>query len=248
MEHYMTDEQKAELKAAQDAHQESIEQFKIAIQYSAEEFYDVVKDTIFNWLHGRDLVKNAVENRFAEHPSGQVVTLPYFAPWKSHFFDMLKAEESATMQDQANNTTANKLSDIMFVAYPSGASWRFLAIPLTEGSFLIKPKIPTTWLGQRGVDLETATGIQGVDFVHNTGFTGGAKTKEALYKLFDAALQYNKEQAAAEEETKQIKNKIRKEKKKKNKKTVEFIRSQRQNQTPFSQSRSTQYYSVFTMI
>lgn len=44
------------------------------------------------------------------------------------------------------------------------------------------------WGGLRDQDLEKESGIDGATFVHVTGFTGGAKTKEGVLKMAEETL------------------------------------------------------------
>lgn len=202
VEQFQTPEDKAAIKLAQDTHVEQLDQFKKAVEMCRTEFYAIVHDTIFNWLHGKTFVQQAVAKRLDAHNSGKIIALESFCPWKSHFFDMLKAEQeklSNTETTMSDEEKKNLLKDILFVSYPAGPSFRYLAVPATESSFEIKPRIPKAWLGLRGPQLEEVSGIAGLDFIHMTGFTGGAKTPEALQKFFDACIEESAKPAPEEE-------------------------------------------------
>jgi uncharacterized UPF0160 family protein len=181
-EAYYSDEDKAAIKKAQAEHVENLDKFKIAISICSEEFLSQVENIIFSWLSGRELIQDALNDRFNQHTSGRIVIANSFFPWKSHFFDALEKDST--------------LSNILFFAYPSGSSWRYLAVPQTASSFEIKVDFPPEWKGLRDAELERVSGVENSSpsFIHHTGFTGGAANKEALIQLLEKAIEYHDNQ------------------------------------------------------
>ena len=96
------------------------------MKYVTEEFVDRVDYFIKDWWPARSIVKNAVDRRFEVDPSGQIIVLESFAPWKSHLFmieDELKIKDSPA-------------ENIKYVLYQDkGTSWRIQCVSVSENSF-----------------------------------------------------------------------------------------------------------------
>jgi len=78
----------------------------------------------------------------------------------------------------------------LFVAYPKrGAdTWSLQAIRTDLNTFDSRKLFPESWKGKSGADLERITGVQDSFFCHNNRFLVVAKTKEAILKLAEIAL------------------------------------------------------------
>lgn len=86
------------------------------------------------------------------------------------------------------------LPELLFYVFPRDDSGE-------EGHWLMKcagsstdnvnrKNLPKEWAGKSGQDLETTSGIEGMLFCHNNLFICGAKSKEAILKALEFALQY----------------------------------------------------------
>jgi len=53
---------------------------------------------------------------------------------------------------------------------------------------LYRKFLPKSWAGKKDMDLEEVTGIKGATFCHNHLFMAVAKTKEAILKMAEIAL------------------------------------------------------------
>ena len=109
------------------------------------------------------------------HPSGEIIKLPCYCPWKEHLFEL--EEEKGT----------NPLPKYALFEDSSGA-WRIQAIPLTPNSFENRKPLPAAWRGVRDAALDEVSGIEGCVFVHAAGFIGGNKTYEGALAMATKAL------------------------------------------------------------
>lgn len=75
-----------------------------------------------------------------------------------------------------------KFCNCKIAIYPdSKKGYRIQSLPLSKASrFLNRAPAPKSWCGKEGDELNILAGISSATFVHKTGFTGGAKTKEDI--------------------------------------------------------------------
>lgn len=79
----------------------------------------------------------------------------------------------------------------LFVIFPHNAlSWRLKTIRKDENSFVDRKALPKEWGGRKSDELEKITGVSDVIFCHPSLFIAGAKTKEAVLKLAEIALNF----------------------------------------------------------
>ena len=62
-------------------------QFEKAVQLAGSEWLETVEYTANVWLPGRAPVEQALAARHDVHPSGRIVQLMQYCPWKSHIYD-----------------------------------------------------------------------------------------------------------------------------------------------------------------
>lgn len=158
--------------ASQDA------RFARASTLAVDELAGEVRCAASVWLPGRAPVAAALAPpaRAAAHPSGLVLRLASFCPWKEHLFDL---EEEDKVDPKP-----------LFVLFPDEASatWRVSTVPSAPGSFGMRRPLPAAWRGLRDGELAAASGVPGAVFVHATGFIGGAKTEQGARDMAAAAL------------------------------------------------------------
>ncbi|PRW61099.1 UPF0160 -like [Chlorella sorokiniana] len=162
----------------EDASDEAtMQRFKQAMQLTGSEFLEAVQYAAKSWLPARSHVKEALEQRLEVHPSGRVMKLNTFCPWKEHLYD-LEAEMGISGQ-------------ILYCLYEDDREkkWRIQAVGVAPGSFDSRKALPAAWRGLRDAELSAACGIPGGVFVHASGFIGGNNTLEGAVAMAAKALE-----------------------------------------------------------
>ncbi|KAJ7597063.1 metal-dependent protein hydrolase [Mycena floridula] len=154
-------------------------QFAKASTLTGQEFLGRLDYYANAWLPARDLLLDSLaKSKQDVDPSGKIVLLEQFLPWKEHLFEI----ETATASTEPAAAT--------YIVYGDGTSsdWRVQAVPLTPDSFESRKALPEKWRGLRDDELSSVSGIPGGVFVHASGFIGGNKTKDGAIKLAKLAL------------------------------------------------------------
>lgn len=156
------------------------EDFDKAFQTSSElmgvSFMNLLRGYGESWLPARDLVDKAFSQRFETHPSGEIIILDQFCPWKEHLYAIEKEN--------------NAQGSIKFVLFSdSSGKWRISTVSVTSSSFEFRFGLPEAWRGVRDEELSKLTGVPGCIFVHAAGFIGGCETKEGVFELAKKALE-----------------------------------------------------------
>mmetsp|Transcript_5140 Transcript_5140/g.11186 ORF Transcript_5140/g.11186 Transcript_5140/m.11186 type:complete len:387 (+) Transcript_5140:10-1170(+) len=146
-------------------------QFLKAVQLTGSEFKDAVEYVGRSWLPGRTHVKAALEARHAVDPSGQIIKLETFCPWKEHLYDL---EKELGVE-----------APILFCLYEDDREkkWRIQAVSVGPGSFENRRSMPAAWRGLRDAALSELSGIPGCVFCHASGFIGGNSTYEGVLEM-----------------------------------------------------------------
>lgn len=152
--------------------------FEEAMAYAGREFVENVISIGGSWIRAREYVRHALETANEVHESGEILLLEKFCPWKHHLH---------TLEKEYHKDGVPKL---VIFADTSG-QWRIAGVPLDPDSFLGRKFLPEDWRGLRNEDLSKLVGIDGLTFVHHTGFIGGAVTKEAAISMAIKSLQWN---------------------------------------------------------
>eukprot|EP00299_Pterocystis_sp_00344_P010831 c4947_g1_i1.p1 GENE.c4947_g1_i1~~c4947_g1_i1.p1 ORF type:complete len:207 (+),score=66.18 c4947_g1_i1:351-971(+) len=152
------------------------DRFQAAMNCAGQEFVGAVTRYAKSWLPARNVVIEALNNRFQIDNSGQIVLLERTAPWKDHL---------ETVESELNITPP-----ILFCVFQDSAdsSWRIQAVPMHAGSFELRKPLPAAWRGLREADLSKASGVDGCVFVHMNGFIGGNRTREGALQMARIAL------------------------------------------------------------
>lgn len=145
-------------------------QFEKAMVIVGEEFLDRVVYYGSVWYPARSIVEEALENRFNVHASGQIIKLSQMCPWKDHLFDL-----------EIENGLEGVTKYVVFCS--SSTDYRVVCVPNNPGSFVCRKFLHKEWRGVRDADLQKISGIEGANFVHQTGFIGGCKTKEGSLEM-----------------------------------------------------------------
>lgn len=146
-------------------------QFEKAQQMVGAEFVDRVVYLASSWWPARRIVEEAVRGRFEVHESGAILELSQFAPWKEHLFE-LESEQKELAGVPIYVLSENRPGD-----------FRVIGVPLNPKSFVGRKFLAKSWRGLRGADLEAASGVVGANFIHASGFIGGAATREAALQM-----------------------------------------------------------------
>ncbi|KAL0331694.1 UNVERIFIED_CONTAM: hypothetical protein Sangu_1714900 [Sesamum angustifolium] len=129
-----------------------------------------------SWLPARSIVMQCLEARLDVDPSGEIMILDRFCPWKLHLFEL---EEEMKINPS-----------IKYVLYQDdrSKSWRVQAVGIAPDRFESRKALPAQWRGLRDDELSKETGIPGGVFVHMSGFIGGNQTYDGALAMAKAAL------------------------------------------------------------
>jgi len=163
--------------------------FARAVAMTGEAFEDAVLYNARCWLPARVIVEAAVAGRFGVDPSGAIIELSHFCPWKNHCYE-LEEEGAPALKLETNPVKFCIFED------DRGGGWRVQCLPECAGSFVNRLSLPAALCGLRdgALDAEAAKGIAGVTpppggtFIHVNGFTGGHKTREGALAYVQAAV------------------------------------------------------------
>jgi len=149
--------------------------FTEAMHLTCSEFVLRASALANSWWPARSIIQDAVDGRLQVHPSGKIIVLEKYCPWKEHLFEI---ESKASLD-----------GSILYALYADqGGSWRIQAVPVDANSFHSRKKLPDEWRGLRDDALSQKSGIPGCIFVHAEGFIGGAKDKDGALQLAIKAL------------------------------------------------------------
>ncbi|XP_055641744.1 MYG1 exonuclease isoform X2 [Toxorhynchites rutilus septentrionalis] len=157
--------------------EEVTKRFGKAKEYAGREFVEKVLYYATQWWPARELVENAVKKRLEVHPSGAILELENFCPWKSHLYEL---ESKYGIEGIPK-----------YVVYNSKPNdWRVICVPLQPASFVCRKFLAVPWRGVRDDKLEEISGISGAVFCHQNGFIGGSKTREGAFRMAIRSLEF----------------------------------------------------------
>ena len=76
---------------------------------------------------------------------------------------------------------------------------RVQAMSASKGSFESRIPLHQAWRGLRGEELRKISGIEDAEFVHNTGFVGGAWSLPSAIKMAEITIEEFKKQKDSEQ-------------------------------------------------
>ncbi|KAH9620089.1 hypothetical protein KSS87_006802 [Heliosperma pusillum] len=154
------------------------EAFEKAMSLAGGEFLDNVRSLAKSWLPARSIVVDCLLARKDIDPSGEIMVLPKFCPWKLHLFELEEEMKSDPL--------------VKYVVYQDERSkhWRVQAVAVSPDSFESRKPLPEQWRGLRDGDLSEKSGIPGSVFVHMSGFIGGNVSYEGALAMAKAALKF----------------------------------------------------------
>ncbi|OEL24184.1 UPF0160 protein [Dichanthelium oligosanthes] len=150
--------------------------FQQAMMLAGSEFMESVHFHVKSWLPARSIVLECLLSRGKVDPSGEIMVLDRFCPWKLHLFEL---EEELKIDPPTK-----------YVLYEDERSkgWRVQAVAVAPDRFESRKALPEKWRGMRDDELSAQTSIPGCVFVHMSGFIGGNKTYEGALEMARAAL------------------------------------------------------------
>ncbi|XP_034664488.1 UPF0160 protein [Drosophila subobscura] len=163
----------------QDTNVDIEQRFKQAMDLAGREFVDNVLEVACSWIAARDHVRDALKEAKSVYPTGEILLLTTFCPWKAHLADLEKEYQVEGVPK--------------LIIFSDGTGWRVAGVPLSPGSFVGRKFLPTSWRGKRDEELSELAGVKDLIFVHHSGFIGGAKTKEAALAMAKKSLEWKDE-------------------------------------------------------
>lgn len=152
--------------------------FHKAMALAGEEFLESVRYISKSWLPARSIVAESLRNAKSVHPSGEIILLSRFCPWKQHLADL-----ETEMQ-----LPAPQLPKYVVYQDERGTQWRVQAVSVAPGSFASRLPLLEAWRGLRDEELSQVSGIPGCVFVHISGFIGGNQSKEGAVEMAKKSL------------------------------------------------------------
>jgi len=138
--------------------------FHKAVKMVGEEFVEKISYYGKVWYPARHIVEKAINTRFEVDPSGKILLLDQFCPWKEHLRDL---------EDELNLGES-----ILYLLFgDTNGSWRVQCVTKNGSAFENRRSLPEPWRGLRDEELSKVSGIEDCIFVHVSGFIGGNHTK-----------------------------------------------------------------------
>lgn len=156
---------------------------------AASELLEQLEDAVLSWLPARSLTERAIEKGQAVFPSGQVLVLDTYAPWKDHLHEL---EERRGVQGRAlyvlfpdarctwcvsHSSAARAVEPTRLAPLPPPHPTlphttppppnrrRIVAVPVEPDSFVSRKPLPKAWRGLRDEELSKLLGLPGCVFV-----------------------------------------------------------------------------------
>lgn len=140
-------------------------------------------------MPARGIVEDAWNKREEFHPSGEFLLIENSCPWKEHVFQLEKETKKEGL--------------IKFVFYSDERGmFRAQTMPPNKASFDMRVPLAKAWRGIRGEELKAASGFTDIEFVHQSGFIGGAWSLETVIQMGVQSIAESKGQAAAPKQEK----------------------------------------------
>ena len=121
-------------------------QFKKAMKIAEEEFFWVLRGIVLVHMPAYNLVREAFDAREQFHPSGEMMFMDRFAPWKDFVFEI---EKELGLEGKLK----------FMISQDQRQLWKIQTMPKTQGSFDIRVALCEAWRGLRNEELCTASGV-----------------------------------------------------------------------------------------
>lgn len=138
-------------------------------------FVNLVTGYAASWLPAKTIVADAIKQRMNVDPSGKIIVLSQFCPWKEHLYNV-----------EIEQGIEGAIEFVIFT--DSTGSWRVSTVPVSATSFKFRKGLPEELRGLRDDELSEKSGVPDCIFIHAAGFIGGAKSKDSALKLAQMSL------------------------------------------------------------
>jgi uncharacterized UPF0160 family protein len=78
--------------------------------------------------------------------------------------------------------------DVLFVIYPRENEYLIQTVRKNDGTYGDRKRLPLTWAGKRGAELNKTIGIEDSIFCHSARFIAGAESLASILKMADLAI------------------------------------------------------------
>ncbi|KAL4570610.1 hypothetical protein LXL04_026268 [Taraxacum kok-saghyz] len=157
--------------------------FQKAMNLAGTEFLDSVRFHVKSWLPARSIVMECLAARTGIDPSGEIMVLDRFCPWKLHLYELEQELKTDPLVKYVLYQFESKINKFDTWQDERSKSWRVQAVAKSPDSFESRKALPSQWRGLRDDDLSKETGISGCVFVHMSGFIGGNLTYEGALAM-----------------------------------------------------------------
>jgi len=156
--------------------EERLEKFVQAMKMVGDEIGQIIEHLSQEWWPKRERFVDSVHKRKEFDESGQVVFLEedLVSVYRSLLYDL---EKELGIQ-----------GEIKYLVYKNETQWRAQAVSVDSKSFKSRVPLKEEWRGKRDEDLQNTSGIPDANFVHMSGFTGGAGTLEGIKRMVRVTL------------------------------------------------------------
>lgn len=140
-------------------------------------FYAAVPITVTTLIHYMNLIREQQElicqlTTIVSNTTKRHIVLPRDANWR----DVIHRVPGT--------------DSLLYVIYPGidGRGWKVMCVPHRGNHFSNRLPLPNAWWGLSGKNLTDACGIQSAQFVHLTGFIGGASSMEGAVQMAESSI------------------------------------------------------------
>ena len=148
--------------------------FYKALEIVGQEFKEIFNYIVLDWLPARKFVEESLLKAREVDESCKIMLLHHFCPWKDHLYSL----EDELLTEK-----------IIYVLYTdSTKNWRIQAVGVPGQPFVSRLPLPEDWRGKRGSELASISYIADIEFVHATGFIGGARSYESVLQMAKMSL------------------------------------------------------------
>eukprot|EP00347_Sterkiella_histriomuscorum_P010961 403374276 len=153
-------------------------QFKKAMRVVEEELMYQIKSISQVFMPARMIVEEAWAKKNEFHPSGEILFMSTPCPWKDHLYEL------------ENDNKVGEL--IKFVLYQDERKMTRVQTVAPKGNFFAqRVTLCKKWHGLRAQELqlmEAESGLKDLEFVHHSGFIGGAWSLETAIKMAEQSI------------------------------------------------------------
>uniref|UniRef100_A0A1E1XHJ2 Putative secreted protein n=1 Tax=Amblyomma aureolatum TaxID=187763 RepID=A0A1E1XHJ2_9ACAR len=161
-----------------DTNADVFQLFLDAMEVAIAEFDYHVNNYIRVHLAAKPKFLEVYKNRLQVHESGLVIETPRGMPFLHYLHRMEEAEQIPAEKRLA-----------FYMNYEVATQqWRATCIGDSKHKFSCRMRFPERLSGLKDAELQKASGIPGLQFIHRAGFTCGGATKESILQLISLTI------------------------------------------------------------